>query len=451
MGKYLSKSLIYASILTCGSMTFGSIIAFGSATLRIMNEVFGPLPTFYIGAFQAAPAFMAIITPLLWNILLKRYTIKTCTCICGITGSIFWPLLLTTTKRYFWTSIIIRALLGMTLAGTSTIGPLYFTKIAPPELKGFYGTLHSLFVIVGHIITNLLGVTHKWQPPIYLVTILMVIFGTFVFVIPDDQNAQKIELKELSPDDQNEQKIESNNLSTTDQKGQISIGLFDQYYRRRTLVSMTLAFFMSFSGIGSIMQNIAPLMSEVGLSLDAGYQAAIAICAQFFSCFLSSILIDKIGFKFLWNFSALGSSLSLLLYGLNVKFEWSKWLPMILLFSFQFFFGIGLGSIPWIIPSIIFPPELKSKAMSLTTSLVWAGASIVMFLFPYLKKWFGQFGLMMILAGLNAFNLLIGILFVENFKDKDQNNENSDNNDIKQQLINGEQGEVDATMKENLL
>lgn len=98
---------------------------------------------------------------------------------------------------------------------------------------------------------------------------------------------------------------------------------------------------MSFSGIGSIMQNIAPLMSEVGLKLDAGFQAAIAICAQFFSCFLSSILIDKLGFKFLWNLSSAGSALSLLLYGLNVKFKWSKILPVIFLFSFQFFFNIG--------------------------------------------------------------------------------------------------------------
>lgn len=69
---------------------------------------------------------------------------------------------------------------------------------------------------------------------------------------------------------------------------------------------MALSFFMSFSGIGSVMQNIAPLMSEVGLEFDAGYQAAIAICAQFFSCILSSILIDRIGYKFLWNLSAAG-------------------------------------------------------------------------------------------------------------------------------------------------
>lgn len=192
MTNFCSISLLYALILSCCSMTFGSIIAFGSATLLIMNEVFGPLPTFYIGAFQAAPAFMAIVMPIFWSFLLKRFRLKTVSVIVGLTGVIFWPLLLTTTKKYFWTSIIIRALLCMTLAGISTIGPLYFTQIAPPELKGFYGTLHTLFIIAGHIITNLPGVTNKRQTPIYVATGLMLIFTSFVFIIPDvkkdDQN-----------------------------------------------------------------------------------------------------------------------------------------------------------------------------------------------------------------------------------------------------------------------
>lgn len=34
-------------------------------------------------------------------------------------------------------------------------------------------------------------------------------------------------------------------------------------------------------------------------------------------------------------------------YYLNVKFNWSRWLPMIFLFCFQFFFGIKMGNISW--------------------------------------------------------------------------------------------------------
>lgn len=444
MAGFLSISLIYALILACGSMTFGSILAFGSATLRIIKETFGPLSTFYIGAFQAAPAFAAIILPIFWSFLLKRFRINICSAMAGTTGIVFWPLLLTMNKKYFWISIIIRALLGITLAGISTICPLYFAQIAPAELKGFYGTVHTLFIIMGHLVTNLLGVTHKWQPPIYLATILMLIFTSFVFIIPDkkdDQNTfkNKDEEKNIELDDIDKNKTNFANDNT------MKISIFDKSFRKRTFIAMALAFFMSFSGIGSIMQNIAPLMSEVG-------QAAIAICAQFFSCFLSSILIDKLGYKFLWNLSSSGSSISLFLYGLNVKFGWSRILPMIFLFSFQFFFGIGLGSNPWIIPSLIYPPELKPKAMSVITSLVWSGASIVMFLFPFLQKWFGQFGLMMILTGLNALNLIIGIFFVEKHYDISQATVNTSNNDIKQALINdGEQGEVEQNIKENLL
>lgn len=76
-------------------------------------------------------------------------------------------IILTMNRKYFWISIIIRELLGITLAGISTICQLYYAQIAPPGQKGFYGTLYTLFVIAGHLVTNLLGVTHKWQPPIY--------------------------------------------------------------------------------------------------------------------------------------------------------------------------------------------------------------------------------------------------------------------------------------------
>lgn len=83
------------------------------------------------------------------------------------------------------------------------------------------------------------------------------------------------------------------------------------------------------------------------------------------------------------------------------------------------------------------------------SSLVWLGASIVMFLFPFLQKWFGQFGLMMILNWLNDLNLIIGVLFVENYNDKKDQIKTRD--DIKQVLINGEQGEVNKNTSSNLL
>ena len=196
------------------------------------------------------------------------------------------------------------------------------------------------------------------------------------------------------------------------------MSIFDKSILKQSLVSLSLLFLMQLAGIGSIMQNLAPLMSEVGLNIDAGYQASIAICAQLISSVMSGFLIDKLGCKILWMISSGGSALSLLLYALNVKFNWSKWLPMIILFVFQFVFGIGMGTVPWIYPSYVFPPEIKPKAISLGTSLTWTAATIVMFLFPYLQKWFGQFGLMMILSVINILCFFVGLFFLKDFGKK---------------------------------
>ena len=101
-----------------------------------------------------------------------------------------------------------------------------------------------------------------------------------------------------------------------------------------------------------------------------------------------------------------------------------------------------MGNVPWVIPSIIFSPELKPKAMSLGTSLTWMSASIVMFLFPYLQKWFGQFGLMMILTGINFLSFLIGIFFVDDYKKVSPIKESSNKDDPNQGLMDEDKSDI---------
>lgn len=429
------KSFFYAAILCCGSMTFGSIIAFGSATLRIIKVTFGPLSTFTVGAFQAAPAFIGIFAPIFWNYLMKRKRLKICASIVGLSGAVFWLLLLTMNKNYFWLTIVFRGFLGTTLAGVSAICPMYLGQIAPPEKKGLFGTFHIIFIVVGHIVSNLLGVTHKWQPPIYTCAAFMLIFGTGVYLIPDNQTKVRHEydgndssFEEVYEEDDNE--VQLKNARQESEKESSQMSLFDKSIRKQAIVSMLLLLLMQLSGIGSIMQNIAPMMSEVGLDIDAGYQATIAICAQLISSVLSSMLIDKYGCRILWLVSSFGSFASLLLYGLNVKFGWSRWLPMILLFVFQFVFGIGMGPVPWIVPTHVFPPQILRNAISLGTSCTWFASSIVVFLFPFLQKWFGQFGLMMILTGVNFISFLVGFFFLNDYSRKTLMISNETNQEI---------------------
>ena len=421
--RIFTKNLAYALIPLCGSVMFGSTIAYGSATLNYIKVDFGPLSTFEIAAFQSLPAIVSIFAPHFWNFLLARFKLKNVTSAVGISGLVFWALLLLMNKKFFWFAIVMRGFHGVTLAGVCTVCPLYFGSLAPDDSRGFFGSLHAIGIAIGYVTFNLIGATHKWQYPIYGSLVFLAIFGFLVWVIPDQFSKGRI----VTHDDDS-----------------IKESIFDKKYRRTLIISMIMMFCAQFSGTGSIIQNIAPLLSEVGLEIDAAYQASIALSAQLFMLLISCLLMDKFGGRNLWLASSFGTTVSLLVYALNLNFSWSRWLPMIALFGYQLFFGLGLASVPWYLLPENFPEHLKRTAQSIGTSMNWLSAAIMMFLFPYLNKWLGQFGVMLLLMGINILVFLFGFFFVIE-PQKIKNSEDLEVNltqDIDAELVRENQAEL---------
>lgn len=395
--RIFTKNLLFALVLMCGSINFGAIIAYGSATLKIISVEFD-ISTFEYSAFQSIPALVSIFGPFLYNALLKRMRRKIVCSIIGCVGTLFWLALLSMNKNYFWLAIIIRGFHGLILSGVSLTCPLYITEIAPDDSKGLYGSLHPIAIALAHVMFNLIGTLHKWQIPIYVSAGFLFIFGTCIWLIPDSPSDPKP--GEVKKDDRKEFKD----------------SIFDIMYRRDFIVSMVLMFSVQFSGIGAIMQNCSPLLSEVGLAFDSGFQAAMAVSAQLLTCCVSSLLIDKLGPKLLWVISSSGTSAMLLLYALNVGLNWSHWVPMFVLFGYQLSYGLGLSNVPFLVVTQSFPPIVRTQAMTIGMSLNWVSATIVMFLFKYLEEWVGQFGLMLILCGINLFCAIFGLFAIRDTK-----------------------------------
>ncbi|OHS95324.1 major facilitator superfamily transporter [Tritrichomonas foetus] len=472
--RIFTLNLAYALIPMCGSVIFGSTIAYGSATLNYIKIEFGPLSTFEVAAFQSLPAIVSIFAPHFWNFLLAKFKLKHVTCSLGLSGTVFWLLLLFMNKKFFWFAIVVRGLHGVILAGVCTVCPLYIGKLAPNDSRGLFGSLHAVGIAIGYVTFNLIGVTHKWQYPIYGSVCFLMVLGLGVWIIPNrftksqDDKLKKLKSKKISlksskksskieknrknsfvdetsgseltnnklndsEDSENERLSESvskslndNSKNDEDEENEEKVdSITDKKYRKTLIISMIMMFCAQFSGTGSIIQNIAPLLSEVGLEIDAGYQASIALSAQLFMLLIGSVLMDRFGGRNLWFASSGGTALSLLFYALNIKFKWSKWIPMIALFGYQLFFGLGLASVPWYLLPENFPEHLKRTAQSLGTSMNWIAASIMMFMFPYLSEWLGQFGVMLLLMGINILVFFFGFFCVI---EPDRNKNVSDNN-----------------------
>ena len=432
-----TKTFLYVLIVMCGSYSFGCVISYPSATIEFIKDEFGPFTTFEIASFQSIPAIVAIFAPFLYNFALQKTKIKYVSSFLGIFGCVTYLMLLVLNRKLFWLAVFIRGLHGIILAGSALVCPLYINMLAPEGKKGFFGPFHVFSINFAHITTNLIGVAHNWRYPIYSAAAILFLHGSLVWIIPD------------SPGEVKNKTAAEKDKKARNEKNKI----FEKKNIRPLMISIMLMSLTQFSGIGAINQNAAPILKEVGLNIDSGFQAAIAVSAQIFAIFTGSLLLDRLGPRLLWIISSSGTVLSLLVYALNVKFQWHSIIPMIALFTFQMFFGLGLSPIPTTISPTLFTPDVKSLGMTIATSANRLVGAIMMFIFPYMRVWMGQFGLMLCLSIFNLLCLIFGAVFlqskIESAKDiKDEiqaeDIDSAENASIQQQLLNEDHIEGDV-------
>ena len=421
-----SVRLLQGLILMMGSIIFGWTVTLPSPVVPLLKSEFG-LTTFYESAFNAAASLGAIIGCLITGIILRYLTRRWFCCVLGVFDILFWFLLLTTTKDRFWGTIIVRALCGINMGCFSSVVPLYLGEIAPPEYKGLYGVLHSIGIAFGHVSANLLGAADNWRLIIYIIGAWCVLFSGLIWLVPESpvSIAQRMARKE--------KKLNNGVSSGTKQR------IWQKKHMIRLWFAIGMHFFQQFAGIAAVVTNVSQMMAQVGMSWKSSYQAAIAVAAEFVATIVSALLMDKAGVKIMWCVSSFGGALFLLIYVLNVKFEWVDWLPVAALFGYLLAFGSGLGPIAWFLTPQIMHHKVRSTGNAIATACNWTCCCIMTFAFPYMLESWGQFGSMLFLCCINFAAGFYGVFAVRPYL-PDEDDDDSDQTSIEDQdeKLNGD-------------
>ena len=101
------------------------------------------------------------------------------------------------------------------------------------------------------------------------------------------------------------------------------------------------------------------------------------------SATISLFLIDRMGRKKLLLFSQAGIVVGLTLLLLPRLFPTPAFFPLLALIVFLFTYSIGLGPIPWVLISEIYPLSIRASAIACMTFLSWLSTFTVVFTFPY--------------------------------------------------------------------
>ncbi|KAI8566128.1 hypothetical protein RHMOL_Rhmol02G0015700 [Rhododendron molle] len=180
------------------------------------------------------------------------------------------------------------------------------------------------------------------------------------------------------------------------------LDLVDRRYIRAVTIGVGLMIFQQFGGINAFGFYASDIFTEAGISGKAGTIAYAII--QVPITLVGAILMDKSGRR-------------PLLMGQSLLIGWDPILAVAGVLIFVVSFSIGMGAIPWVIMSEIFPMQVKGIAGSLVTLVNWLGAWAVSYTFNFLMSWSSS-GTFFLYAAFSALTVLFVAKVVPETKGK---------------------------------
>ena len=131
---------------------------------------------------------------------------------------------------------------------------------------------------------------------------------------------------------------------------------------------------------------------------------------------IALLLVDRLGRKILLVVSAYGMMIWSVLMTIGLKFDISA-LQVLSIYIFVAFYAIGLGMIPFVITSEVYPTYAVSAASSVALAVNWLCNFIIGLVFPALQTACGPY-VFLIFTGITAMSGTFILLFVPETKQK---------------------------------
>ncbi|RYR52526.1 hypothetical protein Ahy_A06g027434 isoform B [Arachis hypogaea] len=345
-----------------------------------------------------------------------------------------------------WWLYIGRLLVGCGMGLLSYVVPVYVAEVTPKNLRGGFTTVHQLMICCGVSLTYLIGAFLNWR---ILALIGIIPCSAQVLSLPFIPESPRwlAKVGHLAGSENSLQRLRGENANVSQEATEIRvynkrlflrdytealqqhseasiIGLFQLQYLKSLTVGVGLMILQQFGGVNGIVfyagsifisaviqfSRKQKLLSMTGFSASIGTIAMVAV--QIPMTILGVLLMDKSGRRPLLLASASGTCFGCLLVALSFLLldlhKWKDLSPILALAGVLVYtgsFSLGMGGIPWVIMSEIFPINVKGSAGSLVTLVSWLCSWIVSYAFNFLMSWTST-GTFFIFCGICGFTVV---------------------------------------------
>ncbi|OAY74667.1 sugar carrier protein C-like [Ananas comosus] len=295
--------------------------------------------------------------------------------------------------------IIGRILLGFGVGFANQAVPLYLSEMAPPKLRGALNICFQLATTIGILVANLVNYgTNKihgrygWRISLALAAVPAGIMTLGALGLPDTPNSlierghhekAKATLQKIRGTDDVDAELQDM-IEASEESARVQNpwrNIFQRHYRPQLVMAFVIPASQQLTGINVIMFYAPVLFKTLGFGANASLMSAVITGAvNVFATLVSIVTVDRVGRKGLFLEGGVQMILSQVTIGaiLGVGFgssgegQLSKNLAngvLILICLYVSAFAWSWGPLGWLVPSEIFPLEIRSAGQSIVVSV----------------------------------------------------------------------------------
>jgi SP family arabinose:H+ symporter-like MFS transporter len=313
---------------------------------------------------------------------------------------------------------------GLAIGLASVLTPVYIAEVAPARHRGRLVSMNQLAIVVGILAAYVVswGLADlgdsSWRWMLGVAAIPAIIFFLGLLAIPESprwlishnqrEKGRKVLARIFGAQEADAQ------VALVEEAASVEEGTWHEVFakpmRKPLAIALALAVLCQITGINTVLYYGSILISEHvhGESAAAVLMANVIIGGtNLIATLIALRCLDRWGRRAMLLASTGGMVVSLAALVIGYRLPGiPPWIILVCILGYTGFFAFGMGPVPWVIISEIFPNKIRGRAASIATSALWTGTLVVTFTFLSLIRALGVSGTFGIYAVLSLFSFV---------------------------------------------
>lgn len=321
---------------------------------------------------------------------------------------ISWTIMLFAQNIYWM--VVSRIIIGIGCSGTIINIPMYVSEIAENKIRGTLGSYVMLFLNAGILFSYIVGSFSSFHLFVSICLAIPIIHLLSFIWLPESPVYLFTHGKKVEAETSLLWFRGGNSVATAKEIAlmesrpvQPNVSIFSLFKSKGTvtafIVGAGLLLGQQFCGILSIITYTVSIFQESGSTLTPHASAIVVGSLQLCSAWVSTVLVDKTGRKFLLASSFITMAISSSVLGSyffikSQSVDVTNWtfVPIISLSVHVIAYAMGAGPVPIIVMAETFSPEIRGVGISSCQFLGLLFSFITVKLFPTLTSLLGDYG-----------------------------------------------------------